>query len=93
MAIGPNGLPPFRSRFPPPKIMPKFASIEIAPATVAVTVMMSVSRLRICASSCAITPAPSSSLIRLSRPVFTATAALAGLRPVAKALGWSSWIT
>ena len=92
MATGPKGLP-LRSRLAPPNITPKFASIEIAPATVAVTVMISVSRLRMWASSWAMTPATSSSGIRSSRPVFTATAAFAGLRPVAKALGWSSWIT
>ncbi len=81
-----------RSR-PPPKNRPKFASIEIAPATVAATVMVRVSRFLICASSCAITPASSSRFRRWTRPVVTATAAFSGLRPVAKALGWGCSIT
>ncbi len=67
--------------------MPNCASIEIAPAMVAVIVMISVSRLRMCASSCAITPAASSRESICSRPVFTATAAFCGLRPVANAFG------
>ena len=40
--------------------MPNCASIEIAPAMVAVIVMVSVSWFLMCASSCAITPATSS---------------------------------
>lgn len=64
----------------------------MAPARQAVTVMISVSRLRICATSCATTPATSSSGIISSRPEVTATAAFRGSRPVAKALGWASWI-
>ena len=52
--------------------------------------MISVSRLRTCPSSWAITPATSSRLSTRSNPVVAATAALAGLRPVAKALGASS---
>ena len=40
--------------------MPNCASIEIAPAMVAVMVMISVSRFLMCASSCATTPATSS---------------------------------
>ena len=59
----------------PPKNMPNCASIEIAPAMVAVIVMISVSRFLMCASSCAITPAASSRESICNRPVFTATAA------------------
>ena len=73
----------------PPKNMPNCASIEIAPAMVAVIVMISVSRFLMCASSCAITPATSSRDIMLSRPVVAATAACSGSRPVANAFGWS----
>ena len=63
--------------------------IAIAPAIVAVTVIVSVSRLRTWASSCAITPASSSrDRIRIS-PCVTATAEFCGLRPVAKAFGCS----
>ena len=65
--------------------------MPIAPARLAVTVMISVSRLRIWASSCAITPATSSSGIVASSPAVTATAARSGERPVAKAFGWLSW--
>jgi hypothetical protein len=72
-----------------PKNNAKLASMPTAPAIVAVTVMISVSRLRTWASSCAITPAISSRLRRSSRPVVAATAAFSGLRPVAKAFGWS----
>ena len=71
----------------PPKNMPNCASIEIAPAMVAVIVMISVSRFLMCASSCAITPATSSRDIVLSSPVEAATAAFCGLRPVANAFG------
>ena len=73
----------------PPKKKPKFASIEIAPAKVAVTVIRSVSRCRIWASSCATTPATSSGVRAFSSPRVTATPAFCGSRPVAKALGWS----
>ena len=59
----------------------------MAPAMVALTVMISVSRFLIWASSCAITPAISSRESMCSRPVVAATAAFSGLRPVAKALG------
>jgi hypothetical protein len=72
---------------PPRKNMPKLASIEIAPAMVAVMVMINVSRFFTWASSCAITAATSSRLSRPSRPVVAATAACSGSRPVAKALG------
>ena len=61
----------------------------MAPATVAVTVMIRVSRFFTCASSCAMTPRTSSRVSMSSRPVVAHTTALAGLRPVAKALGWS----
>jgi hypothetical protein len=71
----------------PPKNMPNWASIEIAPAIVAVMVIVSVSRFLMCASSCAITPATSSRDIMLSNPVEAATAACCGLRPVANAFG------
>ena len=73
---------------PWPKNRPKLAIIEIAPAIVATIVMISVSRLRTCASSCAITPAISSRLRISSRPVVAATDAFSGLRQVAKELGW-----
>ena len=63
------------------------ATIAGAISMVAVIVMISVSRLRTCASSWAITPASSSRDSMLSRPVVTATAAFCGLRPVAKAFG------
>ena len=84
--IGPIGLS--RSR-PPPKKKPNCASIEIAPATVAATVIVRVSRFLIWASSCAITPSSSSRSSACMMPVVTATAAFSGLRPVAKAFGWS----
>ena len=53
----PSGL--LLSRLPPKK-KAKLPSMEIAPAIVAVIVMVSVSRFCTCASSCAITPATSS---------------------------------
>jgi hypothetical protein len=53
----PSGL--LLSRLPPKK-KAKLPSIEIAPASVAVIVMVSVSRFFTCASSCAMTPAASS---------------------------------
>ena len=56
--MSPSGL--LFSRLLPPKKKAKLPSIEIAPASVAVTVMVSVSRFWICASSCAMTPAASS---------------------------------
>jgi hypothetical protein len=59
----------------------------MAPASVAVIVIVSVSRFWTCASSCAITPATSSGDNALNRPVDAATAAFSGLRPVAKAFG------
>ncbi len=67
--------------------------MEIAPAMVAVIVMVSVSRFFTCASSCAMTPATSWLSRRRSRPVVAATAAFSGLRPVAKALGWAVSMT
>ncbi|MNP52180.1 hypothetical protein D3C76_1465530 [compost metagenome] len=66
-----------------------FPSIAIAPAMVAVTVMVSVSRCLIWASSWAMTPASSSRFSTCMMPCVTATAAFSGLRPVAKAFGWS----
>ena len=54
--IGPSGL---SRELPPPKNRPNCASIEMAPAMVAVIVMVRVSRLRIWASSCATTAATS----------------------------------
>ena len=77
----------------PAKRKPKFASMPIAPAIVAATVMIKVSRFLMWASSWAITPASSSSGRVASRPVVTATAECCGSRPVAKAFGWSLWIT
>jgi hypothetical protein len=74
---------------PPPKNSAKFASMDTAPARVAVIVIVSVSRFLICASSWATTPATSSRLMLSRSPRVTATAALSGLRPVANALGWS----
>ncbi len=81
-----------RSR-PPPNIRPRLTIEEIAPAIVAATVMVSVSRLRMWASSWAMTPASSSRERICMSPVVTATADRAGLRPVAKALGCDSCIT
>ena len=69
------------------------ASIVIAPAMVATTVMISVSRLPTCAISWAMTPASSSRVSMWRMPVVTATAAFCGLRPVAKALGEGSSIS
>ena len=66
-----------------------FASMETAPAIVAVMVIVNVSRFLTCASSCAMTPATSSCDRILRRPVVAATAAFSGLRPVAKAFGCS----
>ncbi|MNN92065.1 hypothetical protein D3C81_2102790 [compost metagenome] len=51
--------------------------------------MVRVSRFFTWASSCAITPRTSSRVSMSSRPRVAATAAFSGLRPVAKALGWS----
>ena len=88
--MAPTGLGrPLLSRAPAPNIMPKLAIMPMAPASVAVIVMISESRLRTWASSCAITAATSRSSSMRRRPVVAATAAFSGLRPVAKALGWS----
>ena len=76
----------------PPNIIAMLASIEIAPAMVALTVLIRMSRCFTCASSCAITPRISRSLSTRRMPVVAATAACSGLRPVAKALGASSSI-
>ena len=64
-----------------------------APAMPAATVAMSMSRFLMCASSCAMTPSSSSCGMVLRMPVVTATTALLGLRPVAKALGCSCGAT
>ena len=80
-----SGLPP--SRLCPPKNIMPYASIAISPPTVAAMVLMSVSRFFTWASSCAITPSSSSRVSNCNAPSVTATAALRGLRPVAKALG------
>ncbi len=87
------GLPPSSSLESPPKKKPNCASIEIAPATVAATVIVSVSRFLMCASSCAITPSSSSRETSRRIPSVTHTTAFSGLRPVAKALGWSCGAT
>ena len=81
----PSGL--LLSRLPPKK-KAKLPSMEMAPASVAVIVIVSVSRFWMWASSCAITPATSSGVSRCRRPVDAATAAFCGLRPVANAFGW-----
>ena len=80
-------MPPGRSRSLPPKNRAKLASAAMAPAMVAVTVMIRVSRFFTWASSCAITPRTSSRVSISSRPVVAQTAAFSGFRPVAKALG------
>ena len=64
-----------------------------APARVAATVLVRVSRFLTCANSWASTPSTSSSSRFCSKPAVTATAACLGLRPVAKALGVFSGIT
>ena len=71
----------------PRKNRPKLASIEIAPAMVAVIVMTSVSRFFTCAARAPSPPPPRRGSSMASRPVVAATAAFCGLRPVAKALG------
>ena len=81
----PPNMPPRPSRLPANSIM--LPIIAIAPAMVAVMVMVSVSRWWIWASSWAITPSISSADRWFSRPCVTATAEFSGLRPVAKALG------
>jgi hypothetical protein len=73
----------------PPNMNANWERKPMAPAMLAATVMVSVSRFFTCASSCAMTPAISSRLSERSRPVVAATAAFSGLRPVAKAFGWS----
>ena len=93
MAIEPMMPGPWLLSRLPPKNMPNCATIEIAPAMVAVIVISNVSWFLTCASSCAITPASSSRLSDCIRPVVTATAAFCGLRPVANALGCASSIT
>ena len=62
MAIEPMMPGPWLLSRLPPKNMPNCATIEIAPAMVAVMVISSVSWFLMCASSCAITPASSSRL-------------------------------
>jgi hypothetical protein len=69
--------------------MAMYANELIAPAIVAATLAMRMSRCFTCASSCAITPATSLRLRIRNRPSVAQTAACCGLRPVAKALGAS----
>jgi hypothetical protein len=61
-----------------------------APASVAATVITSVSRFLTCASSSASTPATSDRSSRRGKPSVTATAARCGLRPVANTFSTSS---
>ena len=84
--------PPPRSRPPciPPKIAENWAiraSMDMAPAMVATTDIMRVSRLPTWAISWAITAPNSSRVSSRWIPVVAATVAFLGLRPVAKALG------
>jgi hypothetical protein len=65
----------------------------MAPPIEAATAWVSVSRLRMWASSWAMTPRSSVSERSWVIPAVTATAALSGLRPVAKALGWACGMT
>ena len=88
-AIGLVGRP---SPSRPLKNIAKLASAEIAPAIVADTVEIRMSRCFTWASSWAITPRNSRALSAARMPVVAATAACSGLRPVAKALGASSSI-
>jgi long-chain acyl-CoA synthetase len=90
IASAPTGLPSSSSPRRPPNIAPHCSicpTDEIAPAMVAATVMSSMSRFLMCASSWAITPSSSSPPITPSSPSVTHTTACAGLRPVANALG------
>ena len=89
VAIGFMGRP---SSLRPPKNIAKLASAEMAPAMVAEIVEMRMSRCFTWASSCAMTPRSSRADRTRNSPVVAATAALDGLRPVAKALGASSSI-
>jgi hypothetical protein len=90
-AIGAKIMMASEVKIPPrersPKKIAKLASIPMAPASVAVTVIVSVSRCATWASSCAITPDTSSRVSVLSSPVVAQTAAFFGLRPVANAFG------
>ena len=83
-------LPPPSSSSPdPPKNAENCSALAmplITAARPAATVAMVTSRLRMCAISCATTPRTSRRDKVRSRPVVTATAPCAGLRPVAKAL-------
>ena len=89
-----RGLPPSSSSRPP---MPKIAANWIMLATYMITVASTpatlwirMSRLAMCPISWASTPLSSSGVRRRIMPSVTATTALSGLRPVAKALG-ASW--
>ena len=63
--------------------------MEMAPAMVAVMVIVSVSRFFTWESSWASTPGELFAVDSARRmPLVTHTAACSGLRPVAKALGW-----
>jgi hypothetical protein len=66
--------------------------LVMTPAMTAATVATRVSRFLMWASSCAMTPRTSRSSRMCIRPAVTATAAFAGLRPVANALGCGSSI-
>ena len=86
-----SGLPPSRSR--PPKNMRNWATEVIRPAMAAATEEVRMSRLYTCISSWPSTPR-SSRGSRISRiPRVTHTAAFAGFRPVAKALGAAVGLT
>ena len=88
----PSGL----SSSPPPKISEnwrKLAIAEIAPATIAAMLAMRMSRLAMCAISCARTPSSSRGPRACLMPAVTAMAACLGLRPVANALGCSAGVT
>ena len=71
----------------------KLAIAEIAPATIAAMLAMRMSRLAMCAISCARTPSSSRGPRARWMPAVTAMAACLGLRPVANALGCSAGVT
>ncbi len=70
----------------------KLAIAEIAPATIAAMLAMRMSRLAMCAISCASTPSSSRGPSARWMPAVTAIAACLGLRPVAKAFGCSAGV-
>ena len=69
-----------------------FAIAAMAAPIIAAMVITRMSRLAICAISCASTPRTCSRGRWRSRPSVTATTAFFGPRPVAKAFGWSDGI-